>query len=186
MRSWSVLEAGRSFSGGKERPARWLRGGLAGALFIAAPMTAPMTALADGPVLPDGVVSHTVERPYEDVRFDLENAIINRGLVIDHTSHIGEMLARTAADVGSTREIFLNADAMMFCSARLSRAAMEASPGNIAFCPYVVFAFEAPDAPGKVTVGFRKLAEGGSEASRAALADVNALLAEIIDEAAGQ
>ena len=69
---------------------------------------------------------------------------------------------------------------------RLSRAAMEAAPGNIAFCPYAVFLYETPDAPGKVTVGYRRLAETGSDASKKALADVNALLAEIVAEAAGE
>ena len=147
---------------------------------------APAAFAQPAPELPGGVEAHTVERPYDDVRFDLENAIINRGLVIDHVSHIGEMLARTGADVGSDKVVFEHADAMMFCSARLSRAAMEASAGNIAFCPYVVFAFETPDAPGQVTVGFRKLEETGSDASRKALADVNGLLSEIVKEAAGE
>ncbi|MHC5653948.1 DUF302 domain-containing protein [Stappia sp. ICDLI1TA098] len=156
---------------------------LGGAALLAAGASA---SAQDGAALPDGATALTVERAYDDVRFDMENAIINRGLVIDHVSHIGEMLARTGADVGSDKVVYVNADAMMFCSARLSRAAMEASPGNIAFCPYVVFAFETPDAPGKVTVGFRRLEEVGSEASKKALADVNALLEEIVSEAAGR
>ncbi|MBM20961.1 MAG: DUF302 domain-containing protein [Stappia sp.] len=167
----------------RKEAGRWMRQvAFSGVLCALAPAAFAQSA----PELPEGVVSHTVERPYDDVRFDMENAIINRGLVIDHVSHIGEMLARTGADVGSDKVVFANADAMMFCSARLSRAAMEASAGNIAFCPYVVFAFETPDAPGRVTVGFRKLEETGSDASRKALADVNALLSEIVAEAAGE
>jgi uncharacterized protein (DUF302 family) len=136
--------------------------------------------------LPEAASGTTVERAYDDVRFDLESAIVNRGLVIDYVSHIGDMLARTGADVGSEATIFTKAESMLFCSARLSRAAMEAAPGNIAFCPYAVFLYETPDAPGKVTVGYRRLAETGSDASKKALADVNALLAEIVAEAAGE
>jgi len=128
----------------------------------------------------------TVERAYDDVRFDVENAIIDRGLVIDYVSHIGDMLARTGADVGSDVTVYTRAETMLFCSARLSRAAMEADAANIAYCPYGVFLFETPDAPGSVTVGYRKLQETGSEASKAALAEVNALLAEIVAEAAGE
>lgn len=134
----------------------------------------------------DGPQISQVERSYEDVRFDLENAIINRGLVIDHISNVGEMLARTAADVGSETQVFVNAEALLFCSARLSRAAMEAAPENVAFCPYSVFLYETPDAPGKVSVGYRPLPEQGSEASRAAIAEVNALLAGIVEEAGGE
>ncbi|WP_186389634.1 DUF302 domain-containing protein [Stappia sp. TSB10P1A] len=146
---------------------------------MACAISAPAMA-ADGPQI------RQVERAYEDVRFDLENAIINRGLVIDHVSNVGEMLARTGADVGSQTEVFVSAEAMLFCSARLSRAAMEAAPENVAFCPYSVFLYETPDAPGTVSVGYRPLPEAGSEASRAAIAEVNALLAGIVEEASGE
>lgn len=156
----------------------WRR--LAAACLAACAVSATSAVAADGPQI------SKVERSYEDVRFDLENAIINRGLVIDHISNVGEMLARTAADVGSETQVFVNAEALLFCSARLSRAAMEAAPENVAFCPYSVFLYETPDAPGKVSVGYRPLPEQGSEASRAAIAEVNALLAGIVAEAGGE
>lgn len=130
--------------------------------------------------------TRVVEAAFEDVRFDVENAIINRGLVIDYVSRIGEMLARTGGDVGSAEQVFTRAEAMLFCSAALSRAAMEADAGNIAFCPYSVFLYETPDAPGKVTVGFRRLPETGPEASGKALAAVNELLSGIVREVAGE
>ena len=156
----------------------WRR--LAAACLAAYAVSATPALAADGPQISQ------VERSYEDVRFDLENAIINRGLVIDHISNVGEMLARTAADVGSETQVFVNAEALLFCSARLSRAAMEAAPENVAFCPYSVFLYETPDAPGKVSVGYRPLPEQGSEASRTAIAEVNALLAGIVEEAGGE
>jgi uncharacterized protein (DUF302 family) len=96
------------------------------------------------------------------------------------------MLNRTAADVGSEAKIFSNAQSMLFCSASLSRKAMEADPLNIAYCPYAVFVYEQPGQTGKVTAGYRELAETGSDASRAALALVNALLDDIVREATGQ
>lgn len=156
----------------------WRR--LAAACLAAYAVSAAPVLAADGPQISQ------VERSYEDVRFDLENAIINRGLVIDHISNVGDMLARTAADVGSETQVFVNAESLLFCSARLSRAAMEAAPENVAFCPYSVFLYETPDAPGKVSVGYRPLPEQGSEASRAAIAEVNALLAGIVAEAGGE
>lgn len=158
-----------------------IAGGLA--LIAAAAVSGPAARAAD---LIEGVTAYTLEAPFEDVRFDLEGAIVNRGLVIDYTSHIGDMLARTAADVGASKDVFVNAQSMLFCSAVLSRKAMEADPANIAYCPYTVFVYETPDAPGTVTVGFRRLAETGSDASKAAIGEVNALLDEIVREAAGQ
>lgn len=136
---------------------------------------------ADKPA--NGLTTYTVESSFEDVRFSLENAIINRGLLVDYVSHIGEMLARTGADVGASKKVFTNAESMLFCSAKLSRAAMEADPANIAFCPYSVFVYETPDKPGEVVVGFRNLVSNSSEASKKAVGDVNALLNDIVKEA---
>ncbi|MEX3008131.1 DUF302 domain-containing protein [Hoeflea sp. TYP-13] len=129
------------------------------------------------------VTEYIAEAPFEDVRQDLGDAVINRGYKIDYEAYIGEMLERTSADVGGKKEIYKNAEFIQFCSAVLSRAAMEADPANIAYCPYVLFAYELADEPGKVHVGFRRLDERGSEASKAALAKVNALLDEIAREA---
>ncbi len=68
--------------------------------------------------------------------FSVEGAILGKGLVIDHISHTGDMLSRTANDVGSDIEIFKSADIFLFCSAAISRKVMEANPLNIAHCPY--------------------------------------------------
>ncbi|MEP1934790.1 MAG: DUF302 domain-containing protein [Roseibium sp.] len=154
------------------------------AIGLAAGMAISQSFAGDTANAPTGVTSYTVNAAFEDVRFDLENAIVNRGLVIDYVSHIGEMLQRTSADVGGSKQIYANAQAMLFCSANLSRKAMEADPANIAFCPYTLFVYEEPAAEGKVTVGFRRLSETGSDASKAAISDVNALLDEIANEAA--
>lgn len=155
------------------------------AVIAAATPILPASAAEKGSV-PEGVTAYTVQADFEDVRFGLENAIVNRGLVIDYTSHIGEMLERTSADVGGTKKIFSNAQAMLFCSADLSRKAMEANPANIAYCPYTLFVYDTPDAEGSVTVGFRRLSETGSEASKAAIGEVNALLESIAQEAVSE
>lgn len=136
--------------------------------------------------VPEGVTTYEVSGAFEDVRFELENAIVNRGLVIDYVSHIGDMLERTGEDVGSGTQIFTEAQSMLFCSANLSRKAMEADAYNIAYCPYAVFVFETPENPGTVTVGYRHLAETGSEETKTAIGNVNALLEEIVSEAAGR
>ena len=132
------------------------------------------------------MVSYAVDGDFDDVRFDLETAIVNRGLVIDYEAFVGEMLKRTAADVGAERDLFTRAESFQFCSALLSRRMMEADPANLGFCPHIVFAYEEVGAEGRVHVGYRPLPENGdlSEESRAALAEINALMDSIVREAA--
>lgn len=120
---------------------------------------------------------------YEDVKFELQNAIVSRGLTVDFTGNVGGMLERTGTDVGSARPIYRQAEYFTFCSARLSRATMEAEPSNLGFCPYVVFIYETVGAPGTTHVGYRRPPAHGSEASRAALAEVGKLLDAIVKDA---
>ena len=76
---------------------------------------------------------------FDDAAFGVESAIIGQGLVIDYVSHTGEMLNRTAGDVGSSTKLFEAADIFLFCSAVVSRKVMEADPMNIAHCPLRYF-----------------------------------------------
>lgn len=120
-------------------------------------------------------VTYETEDSFENVTFAIESAIIGAGLVVDHISHTGEMLERTRGDVGSDRVLFTNADIFSFCSASISRQVMEADLLNIQNCPYNIFIYETPEAPGKITVGHR--------AYDGTMAPVNDLLSGIIKEA---
>jgi uncharacterized protein (DUF302 family) len=120
---------------------------------------------------------------YDDVRFELQNAIIDRGLKIDTNGQVGKMLERTGADVGSSRQIYRNAEYFAFCSAKLSRAAMEADPENIGFCPYVIFIYETAAMPGIIHVGYRQLPPDNSVASQTARTAIEKLLNEIAKQA---
>jgi hypothetical protein len=120
---------------------------------------------------------------YEDVKFELNDAIVRRGLAIDYTGHINNMLERTGADVGSTRRVYNNAEFVTFCSAKLSRDMIEADPANVGFCPFVVFLYEAADKPGEIVVGYRQPLPSGNAASNKALAAVDALLDGIVKDA---
>lgn len=123
-------------------------------------------------------ITTTVDGSFDDVAFAVESAIVGKGLVIDSVSHVGDMLERTKADVGATATVFTKADVFLFCSASVSRKVMEADPMNIQFCPYGITVFEMPDAPGQVQIGYRGYPEG-------AMQEVEALLASIVTEAAG-
>ena len=120
---------------------------------------------------------------YEDVKFELNDAIIRRGLAIDYTGHINKMLERTGADVGSTKRVYNNAEFFLFCSAKLSRDMIEANPANVGYCPYVVFLYEAADKPGEIVVGYRRPPLQGEAASQKALAAIDTLLDGIVKDA---
>ena len=129
---------------------------------------------------------YAVKDNFENVKQDVIDAVIKRGLVVDYTAHIGAMLARTAKDVGASKTIYSDAETVQFCSATLSRRTMEADPTNIAFCPYVIFVYTLPGSPGMTNVGYRPLPTGGSKESRTAIDAVNALLDDIVRAAAGK
>lgn len=137
-------------------------------LFAALALAQPSVALADEPV------AVAFDGSFEDATFAVESAIIGQGLVIDYVSHVGDMLARTGADVGSAQQLFVNADIFLFCSAVVSREVMEADPMNIAHCPYGIFVTETA---GGVSIGRRDYPDGPMD-------KVEALLDGIIAEAA--
>lgn len=133
-------------------------------------------AAVTGVMAQDGVTVYPFDGDFDDATFAVESAILDRGLVIDYVSHVGEMLARTGADVGSDVHIFDAADVFLFCSAVLSRKVMEADPLNISHCPYGIFVM---DRDGVVEIGYRDLPEG-------AMQEVQALLDSLAREAAEQ
>ncbi len=119
------------------------------------------------------VVVYPFDGDFEDATFATESAIVGRGLNIEYTSHVGDMLNRTGADVGSTKQIFSEANIYLFCSALVSRHVMEADPLNIVNCPYSVFVLE--DADG-VKIGHRNYPAGPMQ-------EVQTLLDNIVKEA---
>jgi uncharacterized protein (DUF302 family) len=127
-------------------------------------------ALAD-----DGATMYPFDGSFDEATFSVESAIVGKGLVIDYVSRVGEMLNRTGTDVGSDVKLFDAADIFVFCSAVISRKAMEADPMNIAYCPYGVF---VADREGQVMVGYRNFPQGPMQ-------EVQALLDEIVREAVG-
>ena len=120
-------------------------------------------------------IVHTYDGTFEEAAFEVEQAIVNRGLVIDYTSHVGEMLNRTREDVGGDAKLFEEADIFLFCSAVVSRQVMEADPMNLANCPYGIFVAERD---GEVMVGHRDYLDGSMQ-------PVEDLLEEIVAEVTG-
>nr|MBL8411010.1 DUF302 domain-containing protein [Dechloromonas sp.] len=128
-------------------------------------------ALAD-----DWLVRTRVAGSFADTREAIVMAIENRGLVINYTSHIADMLQRTGADIGASRQIYDQAEIIEFCSAKLSRRMMEADPHHIVLCPFAISIYSLPGDKGGTWVSYRK-----PQGSAAAI--VGPLLAEIAGEA---
>jgi uncharacterized protein (DUF302 family) len=127
---------------------------------------------------------YSKEARFDDTRDDLKAAIENRGLVIDHTSHIHDMLERTGKDLGTTTTVYVNAESYMFCSAVVSRKTMEADPHNVVFCPYVIAVYTTVQEPNKVYVAYRRPQQPASTPpSQASLKAVEDLLDGIAREA---
>ncbi|MDH4095169.1 MAG: DUF302 domain-containing protein [Betaproteobacteria bacterium] len=136
---------------------------------------------------PHPVVSYSKRAKFDDVRDDLKAAIEGKGLVIDYQSFVNRMLERTGKDVGSAKKLYADAQAFVFCSARLSRKTMEADAANAALCPYSIMVYATAQDPGTVHVAYRRpWRPDGSAASKAALKEVEQLLDGIAREAVGQ
>ncbi|VAW96970.1 hypothetical protein MNBD_GAMMA23-1399 [hydrothermal vent metagenome] len=126
---------------------------------------------------------YKIEGSYEDVRVDLDYAITGTGIKVNGVSHIADMLVRTGKDLGRTKKLYEHAEAIQFCSATLSRNMMEADPMNIAFCPYIIYIFSLPNEKNIVYLGYRKLPELSSAASKKAVAAIIKTYEDIIADA---
>lgn len=130
------------------------------------------SAMADSP-LP---VLYDTDMDYEDAVFAVSDAIINAGLVVEGESFIADMLDRTKADVGGTKDIFSGAQVYTFCSAKVSREVMERDPNNIQFCPYSIFVYQKADEGSPIKIGHPDYAANG-------LPEVADLLDSIVKDA---
>jgi len=128
-------------------------------------------------------VIRTAKGQFEEVKERAILAIENRGLVLNYTARVGDMLERTGKDIGRSRQVYAKAEVLEFCSTRLSRDAMEADPRNLLFCPYAIAIYALPKEPGTVYVGYRKLGSGDAGESRKALRAVEKLMDDIVREA---
>ena len=102
------------------------------------------------------MVRRQVASSFTDTRDAIVMAIENRGIVINYTARIADMLERTGADIGATRKIFDQAETVEFCSAALSRKMMESSPHYIVLCPFIISIYTLPGDTRGTWVAYRK------------------------------
>lgn len=140
---------------------------------------APLTVDAAQP----DVALFTAKGSFDGVKERVVMAIENRGLVLNYTARIGDMLERTGKDIGRVAPIYGKAELVEFCSARVSRDTMEADPHNIVYCPYAIAIYTLPREQGTVYVSYRKPGMVGTPQSLKALRAVDTLLEGIVREA---
>ncbi|MBI3937810.1 MAG: DUF302 domain-containing protein [Betaproteobacteria bacterium] len=155
-----------------------MKGGLACGMMMAWLLAAQGTAWAAAPV-----AIYSTRGSFDEVKERVTFAIENRGLVLNYTARIGDMLERTGKDIGRERQIYARAEMLEFCSAGISRDTMEADPRNIVFCPYAIAIYVLPKEPDKVYLSYRRPVAFGSQRSARALRELDRLLDDIVKEA---
>lgn len=119
---------------------------------------------------------------FQDVRDSLQFAIEGKGLKINHTNKIAEMLARTGPEIGATRQVYVDGEQFEFCSSTISRQMMEADPHAMVMCPYIVSVYTIPNDK-NVYIAYRKPGPTRNPALKKSLANVEKLLNDIIKDA---
>lgn len=143
-------------------------------------------ALCSLPVMGWGADNYAVlfkaHGTYQEVRDQVQSAIEGKGLKINTTHKIADMLDRTGKDLGRTTRVYENAEQFDFCSADVSRRMMEADPHAIAMCPYLISVYKLPNDK-HVYIAYRKPAATKNPALKKTLADVEKMMNDIIKDA---
>ncbi len=147
-------------------------------LFVWAMLLLPFSALAAG----DYARVYKTQGQFEMVRDALQMAIEGKGLVINHTNLIAEMLERTGKDLGATKQVYTAGEQFEFCSAAISRRMMEADPQAMVMCPYSVAVYTLPNDK-NVYLAYRRPPATNNAALKKAFAEIEQLLDEIIRDA---
>jgi hypothetical protein len=112
---------------------------------------------------------------YHNVRDDLVNAITDEGLVISYTAHLASMLRRTSEATGAVKQVYDNAQSMLFCSSELTYELTLNNPHNITLCPYSISIYTLTGEPETVYLSIRS-----PELEQPDYAAVHQLLEQII------
>ncbi|AYH43277.1 DUF302 domain-containing protein [Azoarcus sp. DN11] len=108
---------------------------------------------------------------YADARTALLDAFVEEGLAPPAVSQFGEMLARTARDLGHRADFYDQAEIFSFCSAQVSGRMVAEDVRHIALCPMTIALYTLPGRPRTVFLVSRPpaLQTPGGEFARALL-----------------
>lgn len=121
---------------------------------------------------------YKTEGLYHNVRSDLVSAIEGRGLVVSYEAHLASMLRRTAEATGAEKQVYDNAESLLFCKSDLTYELTARNPHNITLCPYSISIYALSAEPEYVYLAIR-----APELEQADYAAIHQLLESIISEA---
>lgn len=98
----------------------------------------------------------TVEAEFAEVLDNVKSAIAGRGINIAHILPASDMLNRTASAFGVRENIFIEAQTVEFCSAKISHHLVRANPENIVLCPFTISLYVLARDPDHVRVSYRR------------------------------
>jgi len=124
-----------------------------------------------------------VSGDFEDIRDNLRQAIEGKGINIAHTLPASDMLNRTGKDFGIEKNVFLQAETVEFCSARISHRLAQANHENILLCPFTISIYVLSDDPQHVYLSWRRPFAFSDTESQAAVQEMVELVETIIREA---
>ena len=128
------------------------------------------------------VKSVRVKGDFEDIRDSVRQAIEGKGINIAHTLPASDMLNRTGKDFGIEKNVFLQAETVEFCSARISHRLVQANPENILLCPFTISVYVLADDPDHVYLSWRRPFFPSDPESQAAVQQMVELIEAIIRE----
>ena len=128
------------------------------------------------------VKTFKVEGEFADVVDGVRTAIEGKGINIAHTLPASDMLNRTGEAFGIKENVFLHAETIEFCSARISHKLAQANFENILLCPFTISVYELTRDPGHVYLSYRRPFTLPDDNSRAAVQEVVQLIESIITE----
>lgn len=139
--------------------------------------TATSCPAADNAAI-DIVTREIVGATFDDAALAIVDAIAAEGITSPAVSHFGDMLRRTAPDLGHAPALFADARIFTFCSAAAAARLSTESVHHIAFCPLSIAVYRLDPASTVVHLGYRR------SATTAGGAEVDALLERIVERAA--
>jgi len=129
----------------------------------------------------NSVVIQSVEDEFENVRDNVSDAIIGRGMKIANVIHASQMLNRTAADLDIEKNVYLHAESLEFCNAVLSHKLVAANPSNIVLCPFIISIYVLSGNPDVVYIAYKPPISGTE--TLPVLRQIEVLFRDIVAEA---
>jgi hypothetical protein len=129
--------------------------------------TAPGTQAGDSGTVTVIIANAVID----DVSVALTDAIAEEGITAPSESHFGDMLARTAPELGHRADLYAEARIYTFCSAVIAAKLATESVHNIAHCPLSIAVYSLPADRRSVYLGYRRSVESAGGRAADALLD---------------